>query len=483
MVVEGKLMMNIYKEIIHEYIQDHKNEIVSDLKRLIKIPSVRGEAEEAFPFGKACGEALEYTKMLYEREKLETELNQDGGYLLSYLGNGKKSIGIFSHADVVPVSDDWILTNPFEPLEKDGYLIGRGTLDDKAGIIISLYCAKMFKELNIPFNSRLICFTGVNEESGMQDIKNYLASHRKPDFSFVPDSGFPLYRGNKGRITLTLTSKNRLSNGYYICGGTGATVIGEATAVIPFKQELFNEILTMCDEKISIEMVEENMIIKAKGVAKHAALPEGSLSAVSLICDTLNKCTSIEKEDNKIFEDIYNFSSSYYGECFDIESYDKEFGKLTCVLTKISTEKDGRIRAEFNIRYGLSIDKNTIFDSIRQKSSDICWSETITSGFSTPHYLPENNIFIKRLMEVYKSFSSWEGMTSYINAGGTYRQYLEDGVEIGTSNRIDVVPGLPAGHGRVHQPDECISIDGFLKAIEITMNMVLECDKIMEDLE
>ena len=36
---------------------------------------------------------------------------------------------------------------------------------------------------------------------------------------------------------------------------------------------------------------------------------------------------------------------------------------------------------------------------------------------------------------------------------------------------------LPAGHGSVHQPDECISIDGLLNAIELTMLMLLECDK------
>ena len=39
---------------------------------------------------------------------------------------------------------------------------------------------------------------------------------------------------------------------------------------------------------------------------------------------------------------------------------------------------------------------------------------------------------------------------------------------------------LPAGHGGVHQPDECISIDGFLNAIELTMLMLLECDKIID---
>lgn len=54
----------------------------------------------------------------------------------------KKSFGLLAHSDVVDVSDDWVHTTPFKPLEKGRYLIGRGVLDDKSAVIISLYCAR-----------------------------------------------------------------------------------------------------------------------------------------------------------------------------------------------------------------------------------------------------------------------------------------------------------------------------------------------------
>ena len=107
-----------YKEKICEYVIARKSEIVETLKELLRIPSVRGEAEEEAPFGKECARALEYTKALYEKYGFDTELDADGGYLLSYYGGGEKSLGLFSHADVVPASDDWTVTSPFEPLEK-----------------------------------------------------------------------------------------------------------------------------------------------------------------------------------------------------------------------------------------------------------------------------------------------------------------------------------------------------------------------------
>ena len=166
-----------YKDKIHNYIINNKDEIIAILKELVKIPSVRGEASPDAPFGKDCAEVLEYTERLYQKNGFETEPDKDGGYLLSYFGEGQKSLGLFAHADVVPVEDDWILTPPFEPIEKDGFLLGRGVLDDKSAIVISLYCAKMLKELNIPFNSRLVCFIGANEESGMEDISSYVKKH------------------------------------------------------------------------------------------------------------------------------------------------------------------------------------------------------------------------------------------------------------------------------------------------------------------
>ena len=473
--------MNTYAEQIHDYIESHRNEIVSELKELIKIPSVRGEKEENAPFGKMCAKVLEYTQKLYENEGVETELDENGGYLLSYLGEGEKSIGIFAHADVVPVADDWILTNPFEPLEKDGYIVGRGALDNKSAVIASLYCLKMFKELNIPLKSRLVLFTGSNEESGMQDIKNYLQAHKKPDFSLVPDSAFPLYRGNKGRITFSVKGKKPLSEGVSINGGTGATVIGGATAVVPFENALFDEIKSICNERISAERQEEKIVIKAKGIAKHSALPEGSLSAVFLLCDALKRCKLLKQEDKEIFEQISNLACCYYGEVFGVESEDEEFGKLTCVLTKITTDKDGMVTADFNTRYGLSISKDTVVFNITKKTEGIGWEDPEVAGFTIPQCIPDSNIFVQGLMEVYKNINPREGTKSRVNAGGTYRQYLQDGVEIGPTNKFGAVEGLPPGHGGAHQPDECILIDGYLEAIEITMNMILECDKVLGD--
>ena len=229
----------IFKEQIHDYIQRHKTEIVDTLKELIRIPSVKGEAEENAPFGNACAEALRYAESLYAQNGFDTALDADGGYLLSYYGNGNRSLGLFAHADVVAVKDDWIHTSPFTPVEKDGFIVGRGALDNKSAVVISLYCAKMLKELNIPFHSRLLVFTGCNEENGMHDVQNYLKKHIPPDFSLVCDSAFPLYRGNKGRILMKATKNASFGEVNRFYGNGGGTNVATAVAFLAYSDALY----------------------------------------------------------------------------------------------------------------------------------------------------------------------------------------------------------------------------------------------------
>ena len=58
-----------YKEQIHNYVQNHKDEIVETLKELIKIPSVRSEVEENAPFGINCAKALSCAYDIFKKEK------------------------------------------------------------------------------------------------------------------------------------------------------------------------------------------------------------------------------------------------------------------------------------------------------------------------------------------------------------------------------------------------------------------------------
>ena len=55
--------------------------------------------------------------------------------------NAKKNIMLMSHHDVVEGSPDW-KTDPFDPVQKDGYLYGRGTIDTKTPLFAELQAAE-----------------------------------------------------------------------------------------------------------------------------------------------------------------------------------------------------------------------------------------------------------------------------------------------------------------------------------------------------
>ena len=135
----------MYSEITNKmdkYLASHKDEILDTIITLAKYPSIMEDAAENAPFGKPCRECLDKTVELMNAKGFSAKVSSDGSYGLATFGEGEKTIGIFAHTDVVPVSpEDWIYTKPFEPIVKEGCIIGRGALDDKSAVAISLYCA------------------------------------------------------------------------------------------------------------------------------------------------------------------------------------------------------------------------------------------------------------------------------------------------------------------------------------------------------
>lgn len=464
------------RKAIHDYVLNNRSEIIDTLKKLVTIPSVRGESGPGAPFGDACAKVLEYAEKLYQNNGFETELDKDGGYLLSYYGSGAKSLGLFAHADVVPVGNDWTLTKPFEPIEKDGFLIGRGVMDDKSAIVISLFCMKMLKELGIPFNSRLVCFTGANEESGMEDIKNYASKHKAPDFSLVCDTAFPLYRGNKGMLLFTAVCNEPLESIKEISGSNvKGAITAQAEAKLNYTDELYTDLKMYETENTSVISADDEVIIKSCGVSKHTALPEGSVNAGYLVCELLKKCRYLAENDRDKIEFVSELLSNYYGEAVGIENADPDFGKLTFANDMISVE-NGKIKLHFNLRFGACVDIDDLKQKIKSAFLERDWN--ISFERETTAFITElNHPLLQACLTAYKEFTGNTNPTVYVNAGGTYARYLPCAAEIGTTLKWGFLDNLPKGHGAVHQPDECISIDGMLEALELTLLMLIGCDK------
>ena len=116
--------------------------------------------------------------------------------ILKLAGNDKeKTVWVLAHTDVVPEGDlsKWD-TDPFEVIEKDGRLYGRGTEDNQQGLVSGLFAAKALIDLGIDAEYNIGLALVADEETGSQYGLHYLMKNHSDIFSsddlvIIPDAG------------------------------------------------------------------------------------------------------------------------------------------------------------------------------------------------------------------------------------------------------------------------------------------------------
>ncbi len=186
-----------------------EEEIINEVKNIVKIPSVHEESKnKEKPFGENINKALEHFLELGKSLGFRTK-NIDGycGYV--EFGEGEELLGIIGHLDVVPVGDGWTV-DPFNPVVLDGKLYGRGTTDDKGPVIAALYAMKEVMDL-CKVNKRVRLIVGLNEERDWKCIEHYKEKEEMPTLGFSPDADFPCIFAEKGLLSI-YASSNLKSN-------------------------------------------------------------------------------------------------------------------------------------------------------------------------------------------------------------------------------------------------------------------------------
>jgi len=102
-----------------------------------------------------------------------------GALIVRYRGDGRggRPILLMAHMDVVDaLSEDWTIP-PFELTEKDGYLYGRGTLDNKGGVaVLSTTLLRMKAEGYMPKRDFILVITG-DEETTANSMRKVAQDH------------------------------------------------------------------------------------------------------------------------------------------------------------------------------------------------------------------------------------------------------------------------------------------------------------------
>ncbi len=469
----------IYNNQITEWINDNKDGLLETWIEIAKIPAILGEAEDGAPFGKACAEALSKCADIFKERGFNAKVYTDSGYALVNFGNGDKTIGIFSHSDVVPVGEGWLYTEPFEPVVKDGALIGRGVEDNKSGIMAALCAMEIIRKFNIPLKSKLQLFIGSNEETGMKDIEAFVNEQPMPEISLVPDAEFPCSTGEKGICHFWAYSSDKAVDILDFCGGEAFNIVlDKATVTLKYSPELEAELSSKTTDRLNINCDGDKITICATGIAKHACEPEGSINAAYLLAELLANTCALSDADRKIMAQAKHILGCPFGTTMGLAHCDELFGKLTFVNGMICL-KDGSIGLSFDMRYSSALDHTELEKAATEAFGALGWKIEVDSnlkGFSIDADSKIPEIF----EEIYREVT---GITkkSIKLGGGTYARKINNAFSVGTftqtADRPEPQLKMPAGHGGAHQRDEMIDLESFFAAVRVITHYIIAMDE------
>lgn len=466
-------------ELIHQYIQDNKDNITGMLTDLIRIPSVSGESTSGAMFGNACRRAILHTEGLFAEVGMDTHTQKDCAYTIGKTKGDEKTVGIFCHADVVAaVEEDWVMTKPFEPLVKDGYIVGRGADDNKSGIVNALWAIKAMQYADIMPKSTILVYAGGNEECGMSDLEIFNSENKAPDFSIIPDNAYPVCRGEKGILRFWARFRKAFESIISINGGQSLNIVlGSVDCEMKYSPILAEQLKKYCEGKNEyILTVGDTITLTAKGRSTHAAYSGDSVNALYVLVQALKGCDALG-EDIKILLEAEKLVADPFSETVGLGTVDPEFKETTCANGIVRTQ-EGKLNLSFDTRYGTEIDIDAFVEGYR-RVLDGMGADTDVTERDDGYVIPEDTPIIKEMTDTWNALTGNKD-SSYLSYGGTYARHLPNAVSTGTCVGLEIEKtGLPDGHGGAHQPDEIMSIDGLMKSIEVLIQMILKADETL----
>jgi len=220
---------------IQQLSEKYRDYTAENLSKLIKIKSL------------SQGEELVQLELKRQMEEANfDEVRIDGlGNVIGRIGNGKTVLAIDGHMDTVDLGN---LSNwDFEPLGgeiKDGFVHGRGTVDQKGGPASFVTSGRILKELGFDKDMTIYFVGSVMEEDCDGLCWKYIVEEEgiKPDFAISTEpTNLNLYRGHRGRMEMHVSFYGVSSHGSAPERGKNAIYMASRVAL---EIEKLNEKLT-----------------------------------------------------------------------------------------------------------------------------------------------------------------------------------------------------------------------------------------------
>jgi acetylornithine deacetylase/succinyl-diaminopimelate desuccinylase-like protein len=171
-----------------------KAEVLQHYRALVQINTSSPPGNET--------KAVEYLKKVLEAEGIPTKtfaLDPNRANLVARLkGNGsKRPLLILAHTDVVPVQVEKWPVDPFGAVIKDGYVWGRGTIDDKDKLVSMLMMMLLVKRSGVVLDRDLIFLAESGEEADTTGVGiNFMVNQHFDEI----DAEFAITEGGGARL-------------------------------------------------------------------------------------------------------------------------------------------------------------------------------------------------------------------------------------------------------------------------------------------
>ena len=457
-------MDNQLRQDIDRFVAEHESRIFADIARLVAINSVEGEALPGKPFGEGPARALAEGLAIAGELGLKT-VNCENYIGYAQIGEGEDYLATITHLDVVPVGEGW-KEDPFTMREREGWIIGRGVMDDKGPSVLCLYALKYLKDRNIPLRYPVRALLGANEETGMGDVEYYLANYKAPLFCFSPDANFPLCNGEKGITGGRMIAKVPLENIVDIRGGF-------VSNAIPDKAEAWLRAEHVESAPGVTAEREENGLwhLTASGIGGHASLPEGTVNAIGVLVNAILDQKLAGPQEEQFLLALRALHANTDGSGVGVEADDGLFKPLTIVGSMLGVE-NGRMVQTYDSRYPTSTSGARIAQIIGERFGDVL--ECVCSRETPPFYMSLDKPEVQACVRAYNDITG-ENAEPYTIGGGTYARDFPNAVSFGPEHPERPAPDFA---GPIHGVDEAASKDWLLEALKVYILALIELQKL-----
>ena len=455
--MDQKLM----RDVAH-FVEENKENVLRDIGRLVAIDSVMGEEKPGMPFGEGPAQALKLGLEIAGELGLEAHNCEDRmGY--AQVGQGTDYLATITHLDVVP-SVGWA-EDPFTLRRREGYIIGRGVMDDKGPSVLCLYALKYLKDSGLPLRYPVRALLGINEENHMADLDYYLANYKAPLFCFSPDADFPLCNGEKGIFHGKVVSWLPMKRVKDIRGGVAANVIPDLAEAWVEAEKLSST------ERVTAQREGDCWHLTAKGIGGHASAPEGTVNAIGVLVDYILEQGILSGAEEDFFYGLQRLHSDPYGVNLGLDTEDMIFTPLTIVGGVIGME-EGHVFQTVDCRYPTTSSGQDIVAQLTGNWGELAQVHVLSDD--KPFYMALDNPAVQVCVDTYNAVTG-EQAQPYTIGGGTYARHFPNAVSFGPEHPERPAPDFA---GPIHGVDEAANIDWLMEALQIYILALIELEKL-----